>query len=264
MGARLFLGAEVTDGMDENGTMRYTLRRPIGGHGKVYVDVIYLDDDLLITKGNKGTIHVMVKSNSALAPKDTSDNTTTSNAAFVDKTSSLPSSLAQSMPDDNNAMVVTEDDETSSSRSSDNECSAAAAAAVTPAVAPPQPPAEKQQPSKKRKASDSTTNSTPVSQTVGTAASRPTKRTAIIPSVVGRRCNSNDYAVNINYSNLSAELEPSPIVLSQQQESSTGMTNSNSSMIPSHPVLSCDSQTFGDGVSNIMRSVEAFFGVDMF
>jgi hypothetical protein len=39
MGAKLFLGAELPDGMGEDGTMAYTLRRPFGGHGKGYVDV---------------------------------------------------------------------------------------------------------------------------------------------------------------------------------------------------------------------------------
>jgi hypothetical protein len=39
MGAKLFLGAELQDSMDSNGTMSYTLHRPYGGHGKAYVDV---------------------------------------------------------------------------------------------------------------------------------------------------------------------------------------------------------------------------------
>lgn len=39
MGAKLLLGAELLDGTDQNGTMRYNLHRPIGGHGRAYVDV---------------------------------------------------------------------------------------------------------------------------------------------------------------------------------------------------------------------------------
>lgn len=61
VGAKLFLGAELPDGMDPNGTMKYMLHRPYGGHGKGYVDVMYADPELLITKGNSGTLHVMVQ-----------------------------------------------------------------------------------------------------------------------------------------------------------------------------------------------------------
>ena len=60
MGAKLFLGAELPQEMDPNGKMTYALRRPCGGHGISYVDVLYVDGDLLITKGNTGTIHIMV------------------------------------------------------------------------------------------------------------------------------------------------------------------------------------------------------------
>jgi len=62
MGAKLFLGASLPDGMDPDGTMSYSLHRPYGGHGKGYVDVVYADHELLITKGNSGTLHIMIKS----------------------------------------------------------------------------------------------------------------------------------------------------------------------------------------------------------
>ena len=39
MGAKLLMGAEFSDGMEEDGSMKYTLHRPVGGHGVVYVDV---------------------------------------------------------------------------------------------------------------------------------------------------------------------------------------------------------------------------------
>ena len=39
MGAKLLLGAELPDGMEEDGSMKYTLHRPAGGHGSAYVDV---------------------------------------------------------------------------------------------------------------------------------------------------------------------------------------------------------------------------------
>ena len=64
IGAKLFLGASLPEGMESDGcgSMSYSLNRPYGGHGKGYVDVLYLDNDLLITRGQTGIIHAMVKS----------------------------------------------------------------------------------------------------------------------------------------------------------------------------------------------------------
>ena len=44
--AHLLMGAEgYNDDMDEEtGTMAYTFSRPVGGHGKGYVDILHLDD----------------------------------------------------------------------------------------------------------------------------------------------------------------------------------------------------------------------------
>ena len=42
MAAKLLLGAELPNKMEEDGHMKYVLRRPIGGHGKVYVEVSIL------------------------------------------------------------------------------------------------------------------------------------------------------------------------------------------------------------------------------
>lgn len=42
MAAKLLLGADLPNKMEEDGHMKYVLRRPIGGHGKVYVDVSIL------------------------------------------------------------------------------------------------------------------------------------------------------------------------------------------------------------------------------
>lgn len=61
MGAKVFLGAELPQKMEPDGAMSYSLHRPYGGHGKGFVDVMYVDHELLITKGNTGTIHVMVR-----------------------------------------------------------------------------------------------------------------------------------------------------------------------------------------------------------
>ena len=68
MSAKLLFGAELPSGMNEtDGSMSYVMHRPYGGHGKAYVDILYLDDDLYVTRGNSGTIHVAVRS-SLLSP----------------------------------------------------------------------------------------------------------------------------------------------------------------------------------------------------
>ena len=63
LAAKMLLGADVPDSMDADGSMSYTLHRPIGGHGTSYVDVLYLDENLRITRGNAGSIFVQVKEN---------------------------------------------------------------------------------------------------------------------------------------------------------------------------------------------------------
>mmetsp|Transcript_39990 Transcript_39990/g.83640 ORF Transcript_39990/g.83640 Transcript_39990/m.83640 type:complete len:300 (+) Transcript_39990:6399-7298(+) len=62
MAAKLLLGADVPNKMEEDGHMEYVLHRPVGGHGKVYVDVLYLDEDILIMRGHHGTIYAMARS----------------------------------------------------------------------------------------------------------------------------------------------------------------------------------------------------------
>ena len=39
LAAKVFLGASVSDAMEEDGSMSYFLKRPIGGHGSTYMDV---------------------------------------------------------------------------------------------------------------------------------------------------------------------------------------------------------------------------------
>ena len=89
MAAKLLLGADVPNKMDEvtllmpcsfllilpaatltttlcvfkDGHMEYHLSRPVGGHGKVFIDVLYLDEDILIMRGHHGTIYAMARSN---------------------------------------------------------------------------------------------------------------------------------------------------------------------------------------------------------
>jgi hypothetical protein len=60
LATRILLGATVP-AMASDGTMSYTLHRPIGGHGKVFCDVVYSDGVLQVTKGHSGTLHVSTK-----------------------------------------------------------------------------------------------------------------------------------------------------------------------------------------------------------
>lgn len=75
LAAKMFLGATVPERMEEDGTMRYTLNRPIGRHGSTYIDVLYLDDDLLITRGNAGSIFVQVRKKTITTPTTTTTTT---------------------------------------------------------------------------------------------------------------------------------------------------------------------------------------------
>jgi len=60
LAARLLMGAQVPNCMDEkDGSLEFNFTRPIGGHGKAFFDVLYLDDSLRIMRGNKGSIYVM-------------------------------------------------------------------------------------------------------------------------------------------------------------------------------------------------------------
>ena len=63
LAAKMLLGADLPERMDDDGSMSYSLHRPIGGHGTTYVDVLYLDEDMRITRGNAGSIFVQVKEN---------------------------------------------------------------------------------------------------------------------------------------------------------------------------------------------------------
>ena len=62
MAAKILLGVDAPSKMEDNGQLSYSLNRPVGGHGKAYIDVLYLDDDLLIMKGHHGTIYAMARS----------------------------------------------------------------------------------------------------------------------------------------------------------------------------------------------------------
>jgi len=61
LAVKLLLGATLPEGMEDDGTMEFSLSRPIGGHGSSYVDVLYMDDNLRIIKGNLGSIFVQAR-----------------------------------------------------------------------------------------------------------------------------------------------------------------------------------------------------------
>lgn len=68
LGARILLGAHLPDKMENDGSMTYCLKRPIGGHGSAFCDVLYMDDTLRIMRGHHGSIFVStrVKTNSSV------------------------------------------------------------------------------------------------------------------------------------------------------------------------------------------------------
>jgi hypothetical protein len=58
LAAKVLLGATSVEGMADDGSMSYQLRRPIGGHGQVFCDVLYSDRDLRVLRGHHGTVYV--------------------------------------------------------------------------------------------------------------------------------------------------------------------------------------------------------------
>ncbi|KAL7468514.1 hypothetical protein ACHAXS_011801 [Conticribra weissflogii] len=68
LAAKLMLGASgYNDGMDEDtGEMRYSFSRPIGGHGKTYVDILHLDDNIRVMRGHAGTVYAFSRIGNAL------------------------------------------------------------------------------------------------------------------------------------------------------------------------------------------------------
>lgn len=61
LAAKVLLGANTSDELAPDGTMNYTLKRPIGGHGSCFCDVLYLDDSLRIMRGHHGSLYVFSK-----------------------------------------------------------------------------------------------------------------------------------------------------------------------------------------------------------
>lgn len=61
LAAKVLLGANASDVVEADGSMSYTLTRPIGGHGSAFCDVLYLDDSLRIVRGHHGSLYVFSK-----------------------------------------------------------------------------------------------------------------------------------------------------------------------------------------------------------
>ena len=61
LAAKVLLGADIPDTMDDKGNMKYSLKRPIGGHGSAFCDVLYIDDKLRIMRGHHGAMFVFCK-----------------------------------------------------------------------------------------------------------------------------------------------------------------------------------------------------------
>ena len=62
--AKVMMGAhppEETGGMDDDGTISFTLNRPIGGHGSAYVDVLYMDSNMRVIKSQTGTVYAFAR-----------------------------------------------------------------------------------------------------------------------------------------------------------------------------------------------------------
>jgi hypothetical protein len=58
LAAKVLLGAMVPDHMEENGNLNYLLKRPIGGHGTAFCDVLYMDEKLRVIRGHNGSVFV--------------------------------------------------------------------------------------------------------------------------------------------------------------------------------------------------------------
>jgi hypothetical protein len=61
LAAKVLLGAHLPESLEEDGTMSFSLKRPIGGHGSVYCDVVFMDDQLRIMKGHHGSVYVCIR-----------------------------------------------------------------------------------------------------------------------------------------------------------------------------------------------------------
>ena len=98
-GAKLFLGAELPHGMSADGSLSYQLHRPFGGHGKAYIDVLYYDEHVLVTRGNRGTVFVASRQEDA-SPVPTAHSTSTGLPLKVDPPSATKKRKVSDIGDD--------------------------------------------------------------------------------------------------------------------------------------------------------------------
>jgi hypothetical protein len=61
LAARVLLGAVLPDKVEEDGTMSFVLKRPIGGHGSVFCDIVYMDEKLRVMRGHHGSVYVCIR-----------------------------------------------------------------------------------------------------------------------------------------------------------------------------------------------------------
>jgi hypothetical protein len=61
LAAKVLLGALLPDKVENDGTMSFVLKRPIGGHGSAFCDIIYMDEDLRIMKGHHGSVYICTR-----------------------------------------------------------------------------------------------------------------------------------------------------------------------------------------------------------
>lgn len=59
--ARALMGATPAGAMQSDGSISYEFKRPLGGHGSTYIDVLYIDDTLRVAEGNRGGLYVFVR-----------------------------------------------------------------------------------------------------------------------------------------------------------------------------------------------------------
>lgn len=61
LAARVILGALLPEEIEDDGKMSFELRRPMGGHGQAYCDIVYMDNYLRIMRGHLGSVYVCTR-----------------------------------------------------------------------------------------------------------------------------------------------------------------------------------------------------------
>jgi hypothetical protein len=61
LAAKVLLGAQMAESMQQDGTMSFVLKRPIGGHGNAFCDIVFMDETLRIMRGHHGSVYVCTR-----------------------------------------------------------------------------------------------------------------------------------------------------------------------------------------------------------